>query len=71
MDYLTALGSGMNPSTPLNGREITFCFAYYIKGIMYQDSFQFIGCIRNVRIESFFDLQCTNALPGEQKSTPV
>ena len=38
----------MNPSTPLNGCEIDvcFCFAYYIKAVMYQDLFQFIGCIR-------------------------
>ena len=29
---------------------------------MYQDLFQFIRCIRNVRIGNFFNVQCNNAL---------
>ena len=66
MDYSIASGNGINPSTPLNGCiiDVRFCFAQYtcIKAVMYQDLLQLIGCIRNVRIESFFNVQCNNAL---------
>ena len=58
MDYSSTLGNGMNPSTALNRCEINvrFCFAWYIKAGMYQDLFQFIGCIRNVLVGSFFNV---------------
>ena len=32
------------------------------KAVIYQDLFQFIGCVRNVRIRSFFNVQRNNAL---------
>ena len=57
MDYFTALGNEMSPSTLLNGCEINvrFYFLGYIK-----KQFQFIGCIINVRIGSLFNVQCNN-----------
>ena len=63
MDYLIALGNGMNPNRPLNGCEINirFCFVEYIKAV-YQELSKFIGCIKNVRIGSFFNVYLCNAL---------
>ena len=54
--YLIALGNGMNPKRRLNGCEINarFRFVQYMKAAMYQKLSTFIGCIRNVRILSFF-----------------
>ena len=65
MEYTIALKKGVNSSTPLNGYEIVnvrFWVEYHIKAVLYQELFQFIGCVRNVRIGSFFNLQCNNAL---------
>ena len=62
MDYLIALGNGMNPKRPLNEREIyvRFCFVWYIKAVMYYELSKFIGCIRNVRVGSFFNVYLYN-----------
>ena len=52
----------MNPNRPLNGCEINvrFCFVQYKNSYVLKT--KFIGCIRNVRIGSFFNVYLYNAL---------
>ena len=57
-----ALRNGMSPSTPLNGCEIKCTF---LLCLIYKNSYvlsKFIECIRNVRIGSFFNALCNNAV---------
>ena len=64
MDYLIALGNGMNNNRPLNGCDINvhFCCVQYIKAVMYKELSKFIGNIRNVRIGNFFNVYLYNAI---------
>ena len=63
MDYLIALGNGMNPSTPLNGCEINVRFVCLIYKSSYVLRFVSVHWMyQNVRIGSFFNVLLNNAL---------